>query len=127
MDLKLLELQITTLNEKINGLVSELLMLDLQKQAVKGKLKGNCLFPIGNNIFISGNVDGKYLYYIGKNIYIEMDPEEILEKLNEKEKILRDQIEKLKNSLINLEEQYYKELEKIKELVSKQSKGDKNV
>jgi len=127
MDLKLLELQITTLNEKINGLVSELLMLDLQKQAVKGKLKGNCLFPIGNNIFISGNVDGKYLYYIGKNIYIEMDPEEILENLEEKEKNLKDQIEKLKNSLINLEEQYYKELEKIKELVSKQSKGDKNV
>jgi len=125
MDLKLLELQITTLNEKINGLVSELLMLDLQKQAVKGKLKGNCLFPIGNNIFISGNVDGKYLYYIGKNIYIEMDPEEILKKLDEKEKDLKDQIEKLKNSLMNLEEQYYKELEKIKEMVPNQ--GDKNV
>ncbi len=126
MDLRLLELQISTLNERINELVSKLLTIELQKQAVEGKLKGNCLFPIGDEIFIAGQVDGNYLYHIGKNIFIELTPEEILEKLNEKENNLKEKIEKLKKSLINLEEQYYKELEEIKKAIQSRQ-GDKNV
>lgn len=110
---QVLQSRLEALGKQREAILSRIWEIETTIRAIKEVEKSeNLLFPLGSDVFVEGKAKDRqnFLLKVGSNVVLRKSKEESIKFLNEKK-------EKLENSLVQMEKEMDKTLEKLSRLI----------